>query len=182
MPDISVPALNTNTIRTYLVRILHLRYKTTCFPWKNEGSETTLATHRTTHQGPRQRTRQCFLQWQHLQAWTCMDRQESQSNWPKMRKTLGKPGFLSGEDRNRTYECFPNVLLSFERCYSWFCGLLWQMHQPFKSYDFKTASLATPVYRFARPSFPSRRNSRTNLPAFRSITPQSQAAGLSTSG
>jgi hypothetical protein len=57
MPDISVPALNTNTIRTYLVRILHLRYKTTCFPWKNEGSETTLATHRTTHQGPRQRTR-----------------------------------------------------------------------------------------------------------------------------
>ena len=39
---------------------------------------------------------------QHLQAWTCMDRQESQSNWPEMRKTLGKPGFLSGEDRNRT--------------------------------------------------------------------------------
>ena len=39
---------------------------------------------------------------QHLQAWTCMDRQESQSNWPNMRKTLGKPGFLSGEDRNRT--------------------------------------------------------------------------------
>jgi hypothetical protein len=24
-------------------------------------------------------------------------------------------------------------LLSFERCYPWFCGLLWQMHQPFKS-------------------------------------------------
>jgi len=31
-----------------------------------------------------------------------MDRQESQSNWAEMRKTLGKPGFLSGEDRNRT--------------------------------------------------------------------------------
>ena len=70
---------------------------------------------------------------QHLQAWTCMDRQESQSNWPNMRKTLGKPGFLSGEDRNRTFERFPNVLLSFERCYPWFCGLLWQMHQPSKS-------------------------------------------------
>jgi len=42
-------------------------------------------------------------------------------------------------------------------------------------------SLATPVYRFARPSFPNRRNSRTNLPAFRSITPQSQASGLSKS-
>ena len=39
---------------------------------------------------------------QHLQAWTCMDRQESQSNWPEMRKTLEKPGFLSGEDRIRT--------------------------------------------------------------------------------
>jgi hypothetical protein len=42
---------------TSLVRILHLHYKTTCFPWKNEGSGTTLATHSTTHQGPRQRTR-----------------------------------------------------------------------------------------------------------------------------
>ena len=27
---------------------------------------------------------------------------ELQSNWPEMRKTLGKPGFLSGEDRIRT--------------------------------------------------------------------------------
>ncbi len=39
---------------------------------------------------------------QHLQAWTCMDRQDSQSNWPHMRKTLGKPGFRNGEDRTRT--------------------------------------------------------------------------------
>jgi hypothetical protein len=31
-----------------------------------------------------------------------MDRQEYQSNWPKMRKTLGKPVFFSGEDRIRT--------------------------------------------------------------------------------
>jgi hypothetical protein len=52
---------------------------------------------------------------QHLQAWTCMDRQESQSNWPNMRKTLGKPGFFSGEDRNRTFSCFPNYLEEFER-------------------------------------------------------------------
>ena len=28
-----------------------------------------------------------------------MDRQESQSNWPNMRKTRGKPVVLSGEDR-----------------------------------------------------------------------------------
>jgi hypothetical protein len=53
---------------------------------------------------------------QHLQAWTCMDRQESQSNWPEMRKTLEKPGFLSGEDRNRTFSCFPCVFEEFERC------------------------------------------------------------------
>ena len=57
IPDISVSAVNTTTIRTPLVRILHLRYKTACFPWKNEGSGTTLANHWTTHQGPRQRTR-----------------------------------------------------------------------------------------------------------------------------
>jgi hypothetical protein len=29
--------LNTITIRTQLVRILHLHYKTTCFPWENQG-------------------------------------------------------------------------------------------------------------------------------------------------
>jgi hypothetical protein len=44
-----------------------------------------------------------------------MDRQESQSNWQEMRKTLGKPGFFSGEDRNRTFECFPSVFEDFER-------------------------------------------------------------------
>jgi hypothetical protein len=48
---------------------------------------------------------------QHLQAWTFMDRQESQSNWPEMRKTLGKPGFFSGEDRNRTFPHFSCVFL-----------------------------------------------------------------------
>jgi hypothetical protein len=47
---------------------------------------------------------------QHLQAWTCMDRQESQSNWPNMRKTLGKPGFLSGEDRIRTTRKIPGKI------------------------------------------------------------------------
>ena len=50
-----------------------------------------------------------------LQACTCMDVQESQSNWPDMRKTLGKPGFCSGEERNRTYACFPCVIEEFER-------------------------------------------------------------------
>jgi hypothetical protein len=34
-----------------------------------------------------------------------------------MRKTLGKPGFLSGQDRNRTFEYFPSVFEDFERCF-----------------------------------------------------------------
>ena len=100
--------MNSSTIRTHLVRILHLRYKTASFPRKNEGSETTLATHWTTHQGSRQRTRRRST-CRHGHAWIGT---ESQSNWPKMRKTLGKPGFLSGEDRNRTFGCFPCVLKS----------------------------------------------------------------------
>ena len=62
---------------------------------------------------------------QHLQAWTCMDRQESQSNWPNMRKTLGKPGFLSGEDRNRTFGGFPSVFVEFERCLKMDCCKWW---------------------------------------------------------
>jgi len=33
---------------------------------------------------------------------------DGQRNCPEMRKNLGKPGFLSGEDRNRTFGCFPN--------------------------------------------------------------------------
>jgi hypothetical protein len=70
IPDISVSAVNTTTIRTPLVRILHLRYKTACFPWKNEGSRTTLANHWTTHQGPRQRTRRRST-CRHGHAWTC---------------------------------------------------------------------------------------------------------------
>jgi hypothetical protein len=45
----------------------------------------------------------------------CMGATELQSNWPEMRKTLGKPGFFSGEDRNRTFECFPSVFEDFER-------------------------------------------------------------------
>ena len=35
------------------------------------------------------------------------DGQRSRSAWPEMRKTLEKPGFLSGEDRNRTTRKFP---------------------------------------------------------------------------
>jgi hypothetical protein len=35
-----------------------------------------------------------------------------------MRKTLEKPGFLSGEDRNRTFGCFLDVFEEFERYHS----------------------------------------------------------------
>ena len=37
-----------------------------------------------------------------MQACTCMDVQESQGNWPEMRKTLGKPGFCSTGFRKLT--------------------------------------------------------------------------------
>ncbi|RLS74027.1 MAG: hypothetical protein DWH99_01985 [Planctomycetota bacterium] len=47
---------------------------------------------------------------------SCMGATELPNNWPEMRKTLGKPGFCSGEDRNRTFRCFPNV---FEECERW---------------------------------------------------------------
>ena len=46
---------------------------------------------------------------------SCMGATDGQRNWPNMRKTLGKPGSLSGEDRNRTFECFPCVSEEFER-------------------------------------------------------------------
>jgi hypothetical protein len=39
---------------------------------------------------------------QHLQACTCMDVQESQSNWPEMRKNRGQPGFCSTGFRKLT--------------------------------------------------------------------------------
>ena len=72
------------------------------YAWINEGSKATLATHRTTHQGPRQRTRVVDLFGQHVQACTCMDVQESQSNWPDMRKNPGQPGFCSTGFRKLT--------------------------------------------------------------------------------
>ena len=117
IPDISFPAVNSTTIRTQLVRILHLRYKKACFPWKNEWFTATLATHWTTHQGPRQRTRRRST-CRHGHAWIGT---ESQSNWPNMRKTLGKPGFFSGEDRNRTFAGFTRVFEEFERCLKMDC-------------------------------------------------------------
>jgi hypothetical protein len=69
---------------------------------------------------------------------------EDQSNWPKMRKTLGKPGFLSGEDRNRTFGCFSNVLrgvrkvqiyLSFKRTTKHLLGLVRVNTLTFKDLD-----------------------------------------------
>jgi hypothetical protein len=46
---------------------------------------------------------------------SCMGATDGQSNWQEMRKTLGKPGFLSGEAKNRTFRCFTNVLGEFEK-------------------------------------------------------------------
>jgi hypothetical protein len=35
---------------------------------------------------------------------------ELQSNWPETRKTMGKPGFHSREDRNRTTSEIPGKI------------------------------------------------------------------------
>jgi hypothetical protein len=40
---------------------------------------------------------------------------DGQRNFAEMPKTLGKPGFLSGEDRIRTLRSFSNVFWKFER-------------------------------------------------------------------
>jgi hypothetical protein len=73
-----------------------------------------------------------------------MDRQESQRNFAEMRKPLGKPGFLSGEDRNRTFSCFPNVLrgvgkvqiyVSFKRTTKQLLGLVRVNTLTFKDLD-----------------------------------------------
>ena len=109
--------LNTITIQTYLVLILLPPLQNSMFSLEKRGfgddsgdslddSPGAKAAHKTT---------------QHLQAWTCMDRQESQRNWPEMLKTLGKPGFLSGEDRNRTFAGFTRVFEEFERCLKMDC-------------------------------------------------------------
>ena len=97
IPGISVSAVNTITIRTQLVRIRYLHYKTTRFPWKNEGSGTTLATLATTHQGPRHRTRRRST-CRHGHAWIGT---ESQSNWPISEKPRENQGFgAEGQDSN----------------------------------------------------------------------------------
>jgi hypothetical protein len=42
-----------------------------------------------------------------------MGASDGQSNWPNMRKPQEKSEFLSGENRNRTFWCIPNVFEEF---------------------------------------------------------------------
>jgi hypothetical protein len=42
-------------------------------------------------------------------AGACGEAGKGPQNGPEMRKTLEFPGFSSGEDRNRTFECFTNA-------------------------------------------------------------------------
>ena len=55
---------------SHLVPILPPLLQNTCFPPENEDAEATLATHWTTHQVPRQRTRRRST-CKHARAWTC---------------------------------------------------------------------------------------------------------------
>ena len=71
----------------------------------------TRATRKTTRFG--ERDAKCNAARRH--APSCMGATDGQSNWPNMQKTLGNQGFTSGEDRNRTFRCFPCSFEEFER-------------------------------------------------------------------
>jgi hypothetical protein len=107
MPDIPVLAMNSTTIRTQLVRILHLHYKTTCFPWKNEGLEATLATHRTIHQGARQRTRRRST-CRHGHAWIG---RKAKAIGQKCKKPWENQGFLAERTGTELFDVIPMFFL-----------------------------------------------------------------------
>ena len=96
----------TGLTMVYLVRIVPTSAaKPPAFPRKNEGFEATLATHWTTHQEARQRTRRRST-CKHARAWTC---RKAKAIGQKCEKPWENLWFCSGEDRNRTFGCFPNV-------------------------------------------------------------------------
>ena len=47
---------------------------------------------------------------------SCMGAQTAKATGPICEKPWENQGFTSGEDRNRTFGCFPCVLEEFERC------------------------------------------------------------------
>jgi hypothetical protein len=114
--SISSPRFVFQNIRQ-IVRILHLHYKTTCFPCENAGSEATRATHWTTHQGARQRTRRRSM-CKHARAWTCRKAkaigQKCEKPWEnqgfaaertgteQLAKSLGKSKFRNEAAQNPT--------------------------------------------------------------------------------
>jgi hypothetical protein len=110
-PTSPVLAMNSSTIRTHQVRILHLRYKTNRFPWKNEGLEATLATHRTTHQGARQRTRRRST-CRHGHAWIG---RKAKAIGQKCKKPWENQGFLAERTGTELFDVFPMFFWRLER-------------------------------------------------------------------
>ena len=82
--------------------------KTTCFPWKNEGSEATLTTHWTTHQVPRQRTRRRSM-CKHARAWTC---RKAKAIGQICEKPWGNQGFAAERTGFELLAVFPMFLES----------------------------------------------------------------------
>ncbi len=79
------------------------------YAWINEGSKATLATHRTTHQGPRQRTRVVDLFGQHVQACTCMDvhgRAGKPRQLARNAKNPGKTRVLQRREQDSNFSMF----------------------------------------------------------------------------
>ncbi len=103
----------------YLVRIVPTSAaKPPAFPRKNEGSEATLTTHKTTHQGARQRTRRRSM-CKHARAWTCRKAkaigQKCEKPWENL--WFCSTGFRKLTERTGTelFDVFPNVSGEFKR-------------------------------------------------------------------
>ena len=73
-----------------------------CFPWENEGSEATLATHWTTHQVPRQRTRVVDLSGAACASMHVHGRAGKPKQLPRNAKNPRKPGVCSTGFRKLT--------------------------------------------------------------------------------
>jgi hypothetical protein len=73
----------------------------------------TRATRKTTRFG--QRDAKCNAAIRH--APSCMGATDGQSNWPNMRKNLGKPGIYQRRGQEPNFWVFPQVFEEFERCF-----------------------------------------------------------------
>ena len=101
-----------------IVRILPPLLQNHLFPRKNEGSEATLATHWTTHQGARQRTRRRSM-CKHARAWTC---RKAKAIGQICEKPWENQGFAAERTGTELFGVFPVFLGSSKGTLIWLLG------------------------------------------------------------